>query len=779
MKSKEKIPTILPLLPIRDVVVYPYMTLPLTVGREKSVRALDEAMSSHRYIFFTAQKKIQVDDPQETDLYSVGTVCEVLQSVKMPDGTSKILVEGICRAKMVQFIQLPEARFIQIEIELLEESSEPTPEIQALMRQAVNLFEQYIKLNRRASVELAGALQLMEDAPRLADTIASHLVLKTSDKQKLLELDRVEFRLEKIIELITSEIEILNLEKRIQSRVRSQIEKSQKEYYLTEQMKAIQKELRQKDDFSKEVQDLFQKIKEAKMTDEAKEAAEKECARLEKMMPYSPEATVVRTYLDWMVQLPWAVRSKDELDIFAAEKILNEEHFGLEKAKERILEYLAVMKLVKKIKGPILCFVGPPGVGKTSLARSVAHALKRSFVRISLGGVRDEAEVRGHRRTYIGSLPGRIIQSLRKAKTKNPVFLLDEIDKMGSDWRGDPTAALLEVLDPEQNGNFVDHYLDVGFDLSEVLFITTANTLYTIPPTLLDRLEIIRFSGYTETEKTEIAKGFIIPKQVKEHGIEPHAFKISDEMLHQMIRSYTREAGVRSLERQLAKVCRKIAREIVSESKKTSFSVTEKNLNTYLGIPEYRKENKTENTVGVATGLAWTEHGGEILPIEVNVMSGTGKLTLTGKLGSVMQESAQAALSYVRSSEKKFNIKSGFFKGQDFHIHVPEGAVPKDGPSAGIAIATAVASVTSKLAVRKNVAMTGEITLQGNVLPIGGLKEKVIAAHREGMKIVLYPEGNQKDLEEIPKEILDTIRLIPVKHMDEVIKNALEQRILK
>lgn len=773
MAGTEKIPNILPLLPIRDVVVYPLMVIPLAVGRERSVRALEEAMATHHYIFLVTQKRVQVDEPQDLDLYSTGTVCEVLQLAKMPDGTLKILVEGIKRAQIKDFKLAQEKNYMAVKLEWLEDIYEESPEMEALKRQTLSFFEQYVKLNRRVPAEVADSLQSIEDPSRLADIIASHLFLKVADKQKLLDLTHVQSRLEKIIEFLSAEIEILNMERKIQARVRSQIEKSQKEYYLNEQMKAIQKELRQKDDFAKEVQELYVKIKEAKMSEEALSVAKKECERLEKMMPYSPEATVVRNYLDWLIQLPWSNRTKDQLDLDASQQILDQEHFGLEKAKERILEYLAVLKLVKKIKGPILCFVGPPGVGKTSLAKSIAHALNRNFVRVSLGGVRDEAEIRGHRRTYIGSLPGRIMQSLKKAKSRNPVFLLDEIDKMGTDWRGDPSSALLEVLDPEQNTNFVDHYLDVGFDLSDILFITTANTLYNIPVSLQDRLEIVRFPGYTDLEKIAIAKGFLIPKQLKEHGLTESLIEIEDVILQETIWNYTREAGVRNLERQIAKICRKIARDAAKEEKQSAHKINSEKLSRYLGIPEFYKEVRTENQIGVSTGLAWTEHGGELLSIEVNAMSGKGKLILTGKLGEVMRESAQAALSYVKASSKNLNIQNGYFKETDFHLHVPEGAVPKDGPSAGIAIGTAIASVCSGKPVNKDLAMTGEITLRGHVLPIGGFKEKVIAAHREGIKKVLYPEGNKKDLPEIPKEVLASVELIPVKHMDQVLLYAL------
>ena len=767
------IPGELPLLPVRDVVVFPSMVLPLAVGRERSIQALESAMATHHLVLVMTQKRTQSDDPQAQDLYPVGTVCEVLQMVKMPDGTMKILVEGIQRAALKEFLYLADKNYVQASVEILSEDGSKDVEIEAYMRQSIQLFDQYVKLNGRIPLEVLNSLPAITEPSKLADTLASHLMLKTPEKQKILETAGVKARFERVVEVLSGEIEILNVERRIQNRVRTQIEKSQKEYYLTEQMKAIQKELRQKDDFTKEVAELKVKIKDAQMTPEAAEAANKECERLEKMMPYSPEATVVRTYLDWMIALPWAARTKDNLEIKAAEKVLDDEHFGLEKAKERILEYLAVLKLVKKIKGPILCFVGPPGVGKTSLARSVANSLGRNFVRMSLGGVRDEAEIRGHRRTYIGSLPGRIMQSMRKAKSKNPVFLLDEIDKMGSDWRGDPTAALLEVLDPEQNSAFADHYLDVGFDLSEVLFVTTANSLYTIPVSLQDRLEIIRFAGYTESEKVAIAKGFLIPKQVREHGLPAENVKLTDDGLKLIIREYTREAGVRSLERHIAKVCRKISRAFAEDPDKTPGVLDDATLRKHLGAAEFHRENRVQNSVGVATGLAWTETGGELLSIEVNAVKGKGKLMLTGKLGGVMQESAHAAVSFVRSASKKLGVKNGFFQETDIHIHVPEGAVPKDGPSAGIAMGTAVASLVSGKAVKKDLAMTGEITLRGHVLPIGGLKEKVLAAHREGVKTVLYPESNKKDLEEIPAEVLDQIKMIPVKDMDQVLKYAL------
>lgn len=770
--SSVNIPTRLPLLPIRDIVVFPAMVLPLAVGREKSIKALEEAMSSHRLVFLVAQKNVQVEDPNPDDIYPIGTIAEVLQLLKMPDGTLKVLIEGVQRARWTDF-RLNNRGYVEVELSLMSEAIDKTPEIEALMRRSITLFEQYVKFNPRLPMEISVAVSNINDAGRLADTVASHLLIKMSDKQQILEIGDAGERLEKLVQILNTEIEILNIERRIQNRVRTQIEKTQKEYYLTEQMKAIQKELRQKDDYAKELDELRTKIKNAKMSKEALETAEKEIARLEKMMPFSPEATVIRTYLDWLIALPWSETTKDNLDLKRAQKVLDEDHFGLEKIKERVLEYLAVLTRVQKIKGPVLCFVGPPGVGKTSIAKSVARSLGRNFVRISLGGVRDEAEIRGHRRTYIGALPGRIIQSMRKAKSSNPVFILDEIDKMGTDWRGDPSAALLEVLDPEQNYAFGDHYLDVEFDLSKVMFITTANTLYNIPVTLLDRLEIIRFAGYTMEEKLSIAEKYLIPKQIKEHGLTNEDISISSETVKDVINKYTHEAGVRNLEREMANLCRKAAKELALDKKKKNITILPKNLNKYLGIPQYEHEKIAENETGVVTGLAWTEVGGETLTIEVNKMKGKGVLNLTGKLGDVMKESAQAALSYVRSSAKDLNIDEDTFKDTDFHIHVPEGAVPKDGPSAGIAIATALASVVTNRPVKKDIAMTGEITLRGRVLAIGGLKEKVLAAYREGIKTVLYPEGNKKDLTDIPANIQSKVKLIAVKHMDEVLNLGL------
>jgi ATP-dependent Lon protease len=766
----------LPLLPVRDIVVFPSMMLPLTIKREKSIRALEEAMASHRKIFLAVQKKDETEHPDKDDIYGIGTVVDILQLLKLPDGMLKILVEGRSRGRVLQFNSLADKGYIEVTVEELKETINRTPEVEALQRECVQLFEQLVKLDTRMSLDVMPSIHSIDNPSRLADAIAGHLLIGLSEKQALLETLDPAVRMERLVELLAHELQILNIQRRIDTRVRTQVEKTQKEYYLNEQMKAIQKELRQKDEQSKELDDLREKIEAAKMSPEAAEVAEKEVTRLEKMMPFSPEATVVRTYLEWLINLPWSTTTKDNLDIKRAQVILNEEHYGLEKPKERVVEYLAVLKLVKKIKGPILCFVGPPGVGKTSIARSIAGAMERNFVKMSLGGVRDEAEIRGHRRTYIGSLPGRLIRSISKAKSRNPVFLLDEIDKMGMDWRGDPAAALLEVLDPEQNRVFVDHFLDVEFDLSEILFICTANSLESIPGTLRDRLEIIRFAGYTEAEKFLIAQKFLIPKQMKDHGITADKVHVTDAAVRTIIRDYTREAGVRSLERQIATLCRKTAMVLVSEEVETPYEITDKMIDKMLGVPEFSKERAAENAVGVSTGLAWTEHGGELLGIEVVEMPGKGKLLLTGKLGDVMQESAQAALSFIRANAKKWHIKSDLFKTRDYHIHVPEGATPKDGPSAGIAMATALLSAMTGRAVKKNIAMTGEITLHGRVLPIGGLKEKSIAAYREGMSTVLYPEGNRKDLSEIPEDVKKHLKMIPMKHMDEVWTIALDTR---
>ncbi len=766
------IPKVLPMLPVRDVVVFPSMVLPLAVGRDKSIRALEEAMTTNRYIFIATQKNLQIEEPTPDDIFHIGSICEVLQMLKMPDGTLKILIECVARAEWTEF-KLSDRGYIEVGLNVFNEEIERTPELEAVMRRMIALFEQYVRLNPRMPMDISISVSNIQDPSKLADTIAAHISIKNSEKQMILEAINPLARLNKIIEILNSEIEILNIERRIQTRVKTQIEKNQKEYYLNEQMKAIQKELKQKDENSKEIDELREKIKASSMSKEARETAEKELGRMEKMVAQSPEASVIRTYIEWLLDLPWKKLTEDNLDLVRAKEILDEDHYGLDKVKERIIEYLAVLSRVKKIKGPILCFVGPPGVGKTSIAKSVARSLGRNFVRISMGGVRDEAEIRGHRRTYIGSMPGKIIQSMKKAGSSNPVFILDEIDKMGSDWRGDPSAALLEVLDPEQNYAFGDHYLDVDYDLSDVMFITTANTLSNIPNTLLDRLEIIRFSGYTDEEKLLIAKKFLLRKQMKDHGLKEGEIVIDDSAINEVIASYTREAGVRNLNREIANLCRKAAKELALE-KKNTVKIAAKNIEKFLGVPHYEREKISENDVGVVTGLAWTEVGGETLTIEVNKMKGKGVLNLTGQLGDVMKESVQAAFTYVKSSAKQLKIDEDMFKDTDFHVHVPEGAVPKDGPSAGLAMATALASVCMNKPVRKKLAMTGEITLRGRALAIGGLKEKVLAAYREGIDMVLFPDGNKKDLVDIPENVKKKIQMIPVKHMRDVIKYAFD-----
>jgi len=772
-KSKKSIviPDVLPLLPVRDVVVFPYMVLPLAVGRSKSIRALEEAMARDRLIFLATQKRIQTEDPGRDDLYMVGTVAEILQLLKMPDGTIKILIEGLERGKIVDFI--PQESFVQVRVERPLETYVPNQELEALMRNAITLFERYVKLNRRIPIETIMSVSNIEDPSRLADVIASHISIKIPQEQLILETWDPKKRIVELSKILTAENDILSIEKKIQVRVRDQIEKTQKEYYLHEQMKAIKKELKETDEYEKEVDELREKIKKSKAPQEVVKQAEKEISRLEKMMPFSPEATVIRTYLDWIIRVPWAIRTKDHLDIKRAEKILNEDHYGLDKAKQRIVEYLAVCKLTRKLKGPIICFVGPPGTGKTSLGRSIARALGRKFVRMSLGGIRDEAEIRGHRRTYIGALPGRILQSLAKIKSRNPVFLLDEVDKMGQDFRGDPAAALLEVLDPEQNNTFSDHYLEVEFDLSDVMFITTANTLYTVPPSLADRMEVIKFPGYTKDEKIKIAQQFLVPKQIKENGLNSDKLVISEQAIDLIIRDYTLEAGVRNLEREIANICRKVAKELATAKDRKVVKITARNLSRYLGIPRYHREKVGQNEVGVATGLAWTELGGDTISIEVSIMKGKGSLTLTGKLGEVMRESAQAALSYVRSNADKLGLPEDFYKNREIHIHIPEGAIPKDGPSAGITMAVALVSALTNKLVKKDVAMTGEITLRGRILSIGGFKEKVLAAHRSGIKTVIFPQENEKNLEEIPKEIKSRLKFVPVKNIDEVLRIAL------
>jgi ATP-dependent Lon protease len=760
-------------LPLRDIVVFPHMIVPLFVGREKSVRALEAVMKDDKQILLVAQKNAAQDDPSADDIYRVGTVSTILQLLKLPDGTVKVLVEGGRRAKLTSFKET-ESYFEAIVEDLPDEEGE-AKELEALGRTTVSQFESYIKLNKKIAPEVLVSLNQIEEPSKLADTIASHLNLKISEKQDLLETARVSERLERVFGHMESEIGVLQVEKRIRNRVKRQMEKTQREYYLNEQLKAIQKELGEGEDGKDETAELEDKIKKTRFTKEAREKAMAELKKLRTMSPMSAEATVVRNYLDWMLSIPWKKRSKVRNDVIAAEKVLDADHFGLEKVKERILEYLAVQARSPKVRGPILCLVGPPGVGKTSLGKSIAHATGRSFVRMSLGGVRDEAEIRGHRRTYIGSMPGKVIQGMKKAKTSNPLFLLDEIDKLGQDWRGDPTSALLEVLDPEQNATFADHYLEVDYDLSDVMFVTTANSLR-MPQPLLDRMEIIRISGYTEDEKLEIARRHLIAKQGEAHGLKPEEWSITEDALRDLIRTYTREAGVRNLERELANLARKSVKEIVTKkSKKVVINL--KNLEKYAGIRRFRYgETEAEDMVGVVTGLAWTEVGGEILTIESVMVPGRGKIQHTGKLGDVMQESVTAALSYVRSKSITFGIKPTLFEKRDIHVHVPEGATPKDGPSAGVAMATSIVSVLTGIPVRKDIAMTGEITLRGRILPIGGLKEKLLAALRAGIATVFFPKDNEKDLAEIPDNVKRALTLIPVSHVDDVIGQALVRK---
>ncbi len=763
----------IPLLPLRDVVIFPHMVAPLFVGREKSIRALEEAMKNDKKILLSAQKDAKTNDPGPEDIYSIGTVGSIVQMLRLPDGTVKVLVEGKNRASLKQFND--ENKYFSVSVEDLEEKIPTDSETNAMMRTLVEAFEDYIKLNKRVPSETLATISAIDEPSKLSDTIASHLTFKLVDKQEILENLDPSNRLEAIYEKIQSELEILQVEKKIRNRVKKQMEKAQKEYYLTEQMKAIQKELGDKDDFKSEILEFEESLKKKVMPDDIRTRIEKEIKKLKGMSSMSAEATVVRNYIDWLVNLPWDSEvSEDEISIDNAQKVLDEDHFGLEKPKERITEYLAVRALTTKQKGPIMCLVGPPGVGKTSLAKSVANAMGRKFVRISLGGVRDEAEIRGHRRTYIGALPGKIIQGMKKAGTKNPVFLLDEIDKIGADFRGDPASALLEALDPEQNSTFNDHYLEVDYDLSQVLFITTANVLHTIPWALQDRMEIIKLSGYTELEKKKIAQKYLIPKQLENNGLTDTNAKINEKALDFLIQRYTREAGVRTLEREIGSVCRKTAKEVVKNGKDFSLKITPKIVQKYLGIPKFKHgEIEEKNQIGMSTGLAWTEVGGELLNVEVTVVPGKGAFTVTGKLGEVMQESTKAAMSYVRSRAKRLGLDKDFYQKIDIHVHVPEGAQPKDGPSAGIAISTAIISALVQKEVRKDVAMTGEITLRGRVLPIGGLKEKILAAHRGGVKHVLIPDENVKDLVDIPKEVKKDIKVTSVNHMDEVISHAI------
>ncbi len=763
---------ILPVLPLRDVVVFPHLVIPLFVGREKSIRALERAMEGDKRILLVAQKDEGEDDPGVEDIYETGSISTVLQLLKLPDNTVKVLVEGGQRARVRRYVETDEA-FVA-DVEVIESPAANPRELEVLARSLVSQFEQYVKLNKKVPPELLASLSGIDDASRLADTIAAHLALKTARKQELLELADVRERVEQLIAIMQEEIELLQVEKRIRGRVKRQMEKSQREYYLNEQMKAIQKELGDMDESPNEVEDLTRKIEQAGMPKEAKEKAISELGKLKMMSPMSAEATVVRNYIDWLVSVPWKKRTRVRHDLAKAEAVLEGDHYGLEKVKERILEYLAVQQRVRKLKGPILCLVGPPGVGKTSLGQSIARATGRKFVRMSLGGVRDEAEIRGHRRTYIGALPGKIIQNLAKVGVRNPLFLLDEVDKMSMDFRGDPSSALLEVLDPEQNHTFNDHYLEVDYDLSEVMFVATANTM-NIPEPLLDRMEVIRLSGYTEPEKVNIARRYLVPKQMRNHGLKSSEINISEGAIQDIIRYYTREAGVRNLEREIAKICRKVVKERALKPREGRALITPRNLGKYLGVQRYRYGRaEEESRVGLVTGLAWTEVGGDLLTIEAAVMPGKGKTAFTGRLGDVMQESIQAALTVVRSRSTKLGIDPEFYQKRDVHIHVPEGATPKDGPSAGIGMCTAIVSALTDVPVRADVAMTGEITLRGEVLPVGGLKEKLLAALRGGIRVVIIPKENERELEEIPKDIRQGLDIRPVKWIDEVWALALE-----
>ena len=761
---------IYPVLPLRDIVVFPHMIVPLFVGRDKSVRALEDVMQDDKQVLLLAQKNAAEDDPTTDDIYSVGTIATVLQLLKLPDGTVKVLVEGGQRAQVTGYVE--NENFFEAQAVLLEEPETGEQELEALSRSVVTQFDQYIKLNKKIPPEALVSINQIDEPSKLADTIASHLALKISEKQELLETETVAERLERVYSFMESEIGVLQVEKKIRNRVKRQMEKTQREYYLNEQLKAIQKELGEGEDGKDETTELEERVVKTKLSKEAKEKSLAELKKLKNMSPMSAEATVVRNYLDWMLSIPWKKRTRINKDIKKAQSRLDTDHYGLKKVKERILEYLAVQQRTNKVKGPILCLVGPPGVGKTSLGKSIAGATGRNFVRMSLGGVRDESEIRGHRRTYIGSMPGKVLQGMKKAKASNPLFLLDEIDKMGNDWRGDPASALLEVLDPEQNSTFNDHYLEVDYDLSDVMFVTTANTM-NMPGPLLDRMEIIRLSGYTEDEKVEIAKRHLISKQVENHGLKDEEWSISDSALRDLIRYYTREAGVRNLERELANLTRKAIKDIMM-GETDKIAVSRKNLSKYAGIKRYRYgEVESDDLVGVTTGLAWTEVGGELLSIEAVMVPGKGKMTITGKLGDVMQESIQAAKSFVQSRSIDFGIAPPIFTSKDIHVHVPEGATPKDGPSAGVGMVTSIVSVLTGIAVRKDVAMTGEITLRGRVLPIGGLKEKLLAALRGGIKTVLIPGENEKDLADIPDNVKKGMTIIPVTNVDEVLANAL------
>ena len=764
-----------PVLPLRDIVVFPHMIVPLFVGRERSVKALEDVMKEDKQILLIAQKNAADDDPVREDIYRVGTIATVLQLLKLPDGTVKVLVEGEARARVIRFTE--NDNYYEVYADIVPEQLGPDEELEALSRSVIAQFEKYIKLNKKVPTEALASINQIEEPGKLVDTVASHISLKISEKQELLEIDELAERMERVIAFMEAEIGVLRVEKKIRTRVKRQMEKTQREYYLNEQMKAIQKELGETEEGKDETHELEEKINKTKLSKEAREKALTELKKLRNMSPMSAEATVVRNYLDWMVSIPWRKKTKIEKDINNAQSILEADHYGLEKVKERILEYLAVQQRTKKLKGPILCLVGPPGVGKTSLGKSIGQATGRNFVRMSLGGVRDEAEIRGHRRTYIGSLPGKIIQGMKKVKASNPLFLLDEIDKMGSDWRGDPASALLEVLDPEQNDTFQDHYLEIDYDLSDVMFVTTANTLR-IPDALMDRMEVIRIHGYTEDEKVEIAKRHLIEKQKESHGLKTDEWAISEPALRDVIRFYTREAGVRNLERELANLTRKATKEILTTGIKKVF-VTKQNLRKYAGVHKFHYgELEEEDIVGVTNGLAWTEVGGEILTIEAVMLPGKGKMTITGKLGEVMQESIQAAKSFVQSRSLDFGVKPNLYGKKDIHVHVPEGATPKDGPSAGVGMVTSIVSVLTGIPIRKDLAMTGEVTLRGRVLPIGGLKEKLLAALRGGINEVLIPKENEKDLDEIPDNVKRSLKITSVTSVEEVLEYALTKRLV-
>jgi ATP-dependent Lon protease len=762
----------LPVVPLRDVVVFPHMMMPFVIGRPSSTRALEHALATDKKIFLAAQHDASVDDPQPADIYTMGCVANIVQSLKLPDGNIKVLVEGVERARAVEWKE--DKGFYRVTVKMLPKKTEAAGDAEAVMARVVSLFEQYIKLSNNLQYDAMIAAVRVDDPSRLADTIAAHLQVGVEEKQNLLEIVAPVERLSRIVAVLEAEVDKLQVDRRIQSRVKKQMEKAQKEYYLNEKMKAIQRELGRKDEKGSETDDLKKKIEQSRMPKDVERKALDELKRLEAMPPMSAEATVSRNYLDWLIAVPWHKKSKESRDLKRAEQVLHDDHYGLEKIKERIIEFLAVRVLVKKPKATILTLAGPPGVGKTSLAKSIARAMNREFVRLSLGGVRDEAEIRGHRRTYIGAFPGQIIQMMKKAGTMNPVFLLDEVDKMSMDFRGDPSAALLEVLDPEQNNTFLDHYLDVEYDLSHVMFICTANVLHTVPQALRDRMEVLQLAGYTEQEKTEIAKRFLGPKAIEGAGLKPENLRFDDEAFQTIVQRYTREAGVRNLEREISSICRKVARKVVMQGKEFSESISAAKVTEYLGVPRFRPSMAEEkNEIGIATGLAWTEVGGELLVTEATLMPGRGRLTLTGKLGDVMQESAQAAMSWVRSKSELLGIPRDFYRRTDVHVHIPEGAIPKDGPSAGITLATALVSALAGVPTRRDVAMTGEITLRGKVLPIGGVKEKILAAHRAGLTNIIMPKDNEKDLADIPKNVLDKMNVFMVESMDEVLRTAL------